>query len=95
MPRVTVKFNQKYFDQIGKSAGVVGLTKKGAEKVLAEAKATAPVDSGDYKEGLHLERDDSRYRAVFLVMGDDWKTLLVEAWTGNLARALKKVARRG
>lgn len=95
MPRSTVKFNPKFFDQIGKSAGVERLTKNAADKVLQEARATAPVDSGDYKAGLHIEKGQSRYRTVYRVVGDDWKTLLVEAWTGNLARALKKVARRG
>jgi hypothetical protein len=95
MPRTTVQFNQKYFDQIGKSAGVERLTEKGANAVLAEAKAGAPVDTEDYKNGLHIEKEQARYRTVYRVVGDDWKTLLVEAVTGNLARALKQVARRG
>lgn len=93
MVKTTVKFNQKYFDRIGKSAGVERLTEAAAKKVLREARATAPVDSGDYRRGLQIEKKESRYRSVFLVVGRDRKTLLVEAWTGNLARALKRVAR--
>ena len=95
MPRTTVNFNPKFFDQIGKSAGVERLSQDAAQRVLANAKAAAPVDTGDYKEGLHIEKEGGRYRTVFRVVGDDWKTLLVEAWTGNLARAVQKVARRG
>lgn len=93
MARTTVKFNQKYFDRIGKSSGVERLTEAAAKNVLRTARASAPVDSGDYKRGLHIEKKDARYRSVYLVVGDDRKTLLVEAWTGNLARAIKKVAR--
>lgn len=91
--RVTVNFNPWYFEQLGKSAGVERLTKQAAERVLAKARATAPVASGDYKRGLRIERVTSRYRYVYRVIGDDWKTLLVEARTGNLARALRSVAR--
>lgn len=92
MAGVTVEFNQRWFDQIGKSAGVTALTQDAAQRVLAQAVSTAPVDSGDYRAGLRVERKQSRYRNVFLVVGNDWKTLLIEAQTGNLARALKRVA---
>lgn len=89
----TVRFDQKYFDQIMRSSGVQNLQKQTAEKVLAKARATAPVDSGDYKRGLHIETAERGYRTAYLVVGSDRKTLLVEAWTGNLARALKSVGR--
>lgn len=91
--RVTVEFNPKFFDAIGKSAGVDRLTKQAADAVLRAAQASAPVATGDYKRGLHIEKSHSRYRVVYRVVGDDWKTLLVEAWTGNLARAIRTVAR--
>lgn len=62
------------------------LTRRGA-RVLAAAKSSAPVDTGDYKAGLHLE-EDTTDRAVVRVVADDWKSAIVEASTGNLGRAL-------
>lgn len=92
MPRkgqTTVEFNAAFFDGLMKSAGVEELTKQPAERVLSRAKATAPVDTGSYRDHLHIERRESRYRVVFRVVGSDPKTLLIESKTGNLARALK------
>lgn len=89
-----VEFNQKFFDEIMRASGVQILQKQVAEKVLTQAKATAPVDSGDYKRGLRIERAERRFRVAYLVVGTDPKTLLIEAKTGNLARALKSAGRR-
>lgn len=92
MPRAgqtIVEFNPVFFDNIMQSAGVERLTEESAQKVLTIAKATAPVDTGDYREGLHISRRQSRYRRVLRIEGDDAKTLLIESKTGNLARALK------
>lgn len=86
-----VEFNRQFFDSIMKSAGVEGLVEKTARAALSVAKHTAPVDSGDYKERLALERYTSKYRFAWRVVGRDWKTLLIEAKTGNLARAIKAV----
>lgn len=94
MPRAgqtTVEFNGAFFDRIMKSAAVENITKKKADEALAIAQRAAPVDSGDYKRGLAVVRHDSRYRFSWRVIGRDAKTLLVEARTGNLARALKAV----
>lgn len=88
-----VVFNQKFFDSIMRSAGVQSMERDVAERVLARAQETAPYDSGDYRNGLRIRRAERQYRTAFLVEGTDWKTLLVEAKTGNLARALKSVAR--
>lgn len=96
MPRngqTTVTFNPRFFDTILKSAGVDALTTSIGEDVLETAKRTAPVDTGDYRDGLHLEKRESRYRRVVRVVGADPKTLLVESKTGNLARSLKTAGR--
>lgn len=87
--QTVVEFNQVYFDQIMRSAGVEKLSDEAAEKALAIAKATAPVDTGSYKEKLAIEHYDAGYRRTTRVVGTDPKTLLIEAKTGNLARALK------
>lgn len=58
-----------------------------AERVLAAAKASAPVESGEYRDNLHIEQATTD-RAVTRVVGDTRHSLVVEAHTGNLARAL-------
>ena len=88
---VTVTFNQAYFNQIMRSAGVEALCKGKTEDALAIAKSTAPVDTGAYRDGLGIEKVPHKYRDTYEVVGHDWKTLLVESKTGNLARALKAV----
>lgn len=90
---VKLDFDQAYFDRVMRSAGVQSLERAAAERVLAAAKASAPVDTGDYRRGLKIEKAEAKYRTVYLVVGTDWKTMLVESRTGNLARALKSAGR--
>lgn len=61
-----------------------------ADRVVVAAKATAPVASGDYRESIHRESVTTD-RAVERVVASDWKSHLVEARTGNLARALSSI----
>lgn len=84
------KFNNAFFEELGRSAGVTNLVRAKAEEVAAIARATAPVESGDYRDGIQV-RVKQQKRSVALVVGTDPKTLLVEAKTGNLARALRAV----
>ena len=93
MAGVEVRFDQAFFDSILRSSGVESLGLAAAQRVLAQAKASAPFDSGDYQAGLRITRAEAQYRTVFLVAGTDWKTLLVEAKLGVLARALKSAGR--
>lgn len=88
-----VYFDRVYFDTIMFSAGVQRLTDEVADDALRIAQSTAPVDEGNYKDGLAVEHRDSRYRKTARVVGWDAKTLLVESKTGNLARALKAAKR--
>lgn len=85
----TVYFDRRFFDQIMKSAGIERMVDSTAEKALGIAQANAPVDEGDYKSGLKVEKRDTQYRHTARVVGEDWKTMLIESKTGNLARALK------
>lgn len=87
--QVKVTFNEGFFDQILNSAGVQSLTKAAAKRVLDKARSTAPVDTGAYRAGLALTSKQAAHRKVWLVVGADPKTLLVESKTGNLARAAK------
>lgn len=91
MAKAYVTFNDSYFDEVLNSAGVQRLCKSKAEQALAIARASAPVDTGAYRDGLAVEAKRSAHRTVYRVVGHDRKTLLVEAKTGNLVRALKAV----
>lgn len=88
-----VEFNNKYFDSVLRSAPVQQTQREVAQRVLARAKATAPVDSGAYRDGLKIRKAERGYRTAYLVEGTDPKTLLIEAKGGNLARALKSAGR--
>lgn len=88
---VTITFNNEFFDTVMRSAGVRAIAKKAAQTALAKAQASAPVDTGAYRAGLHLEEHSAAYRYSERVVGSDPKTLLIESKTGNLARALKGI----
>lgn len=98
-----VDFNDSFFDQILNSVGVKELTRQAANRVLAEAKASAPVGDpsdpvykrperrpGQYRDGLCIEEVRRAHRTTMMVVGHDAKTMLVESQTGNLRKALKK-----
>lgn len=85
----SVNFNRDFFDNILKSAGVEKLVKEKAEQAARIARTTAPVDTGEYRDSIHTEKAAFKYRTGYHVVADDRKALLIEAKTGNLARALK------
>lgn len=58
-----------------------------ADRVFAAAVASAPVESGAYQASIHRESVTTD-RAVERVVADAPHAHLVEARTGNLARAL-------
>lgn len=60
-----------------------------AERIASEARRTAPVDTGAYRDGIDVE-DATTDRAVARVVSRDRKTPIVEAKTGNLKRAMGK-----
>jgi hypothetical protein len=70
-----------------RSAGVRAALTARMERVLETAKANAPVKTGAYRDGLHLEQRTTD-RAVVRVAGSTDHDWLVEADTGNLARSL-------
>lgn len=70
-----------------KSEGVRSFVTSRAERVLDAAKSSAPVDTGAYRDGLHIIQATTD-RAVVRVAGSTDHDLVVEAKTGNLARAL-------
>lgn len=84
-----MQFNEKFFEELGHSAGVTKLVDDKADSIAARARSTAPVDSGDYRDGIKRKTKRAKYRNVALVVGEDPKTMIIEAKTGNLVRALR------
>lgn len=92
MPRakVTVEFNEHFFDEALNSAGVRAAIDLAAERAASEARATAPVKTGAYRDSIHVEHEQAAHRQVALVIADADYALFVEARTGNLAKAMRK-----
>lgn len=84
-----MEFNDSFFDDVLRSAGVRALTRGAAERALGVARANAPVDTGGYRNGLEVKTVERAHRTTYMVVGTDPKTMLVESRTGNLAKALK------
>jgi len=93
MAGAKVEFDQGFFDGLMRSAGIQSLQQAAAQRVLAAAQASAPMKTGAYKRGLRIAKAEHKYRTTYLVEGTAPHTLLVEAKTGNLARALKSAGR--
>ena len=75
------------FKEMLNSGEARALVTSEAQAVLAAAQAGAPVDSGEYRASIHLEQDTTD-RAVTRVVASAPHALVVEAMTGNMARAL-------
>lgn len=86
---MSIQFNNAFFNDLGRSPGVVRLVDHVTEEIADTARSTAPEDSGDYKRGI-ITTGKFQDRYVGLVVGTDPKTMLIESKTGNLARALAK-----
>ncbi len=78
-----MQFNDRYFDDLLTSAPVDRLVGQVADGVAADARATAPVDSGDYKTGIVRRKKRTKHRVVHLVVASDPKSLIIEARTGT------------
>lgn len=84
--RVKIDYGRP-FEEILNSGGVRDLVTERAERALSAARASAPVASGAYRESLRVEQATTD-RAVARVVADVDYAMVVEAKTGNLARAL-------
>lgn len=88
-----MKHNQSFYDQLLVSPAVEALVKAPAEKVASVARQTAPVDSGAYRDRIQVTTKRQK-RVVALVQATDDKSMIIEARTGNLARAVRAVGGR-
>ena len=87
MTAIKVSLNHSGMGALLKSSEVRSELTKRAESVLSAAQSAAPVDTGAYRGGLHIIQDTTD-RAVVRVSGGTDHDWIVEANTGNLARAL-------
>lgn len=82
-----IKINKRGAAELLKSPEVRALLRERADRVAARARASAPVDTGDYRNSVKVESDTTD-RAVERVISRVPHALIVESKTGNLARAL-------
>ena len=83
--RVTMK--SAGIKELLNSSGTRALLTSKAGPVLSAAQAGAPVATGEYRDSLKIVQDTTD-RAVVRVVSTAPHGLIVEARTGNLARAL-------
>lgn len=87
MANVRVTMNHGPSTDFLKTAEVRGILREVAAPVAARARATAPVDSGSYRDSIEVV-DATTDRAIVRVVAKAPHSHIVEARTGNLARAL-------
>lgn len=87
-----MEFNDAWFDELGRSAGVRALVDEATERVAGAARKDGPEDSGEYVAGI-VTAGKMQKRYVGLVIATARHSLIVESKTGNLARALRKSSR--
>jgi hypothetical protein len=94
-----VHVNNAGMDELLKSAGVRALLRAEAEAIASRARAAAPVVTGKYRDSIEVKettasafgihfRAGSNDRPMVIVIATAPHSHIVEAKTGNLARAL-------
>lgn len=83
----TVRLNRRGMAALLNAPGVRDDLTRRASRVEAAAKASAPVESGAYRNSIHVVQDTTD-RAVVRVVAESDHGLVVEANTGTLKRAL-------
>lgn len=82
--------DSSFMNDLAHSPEVMGLCKEVAGEIADIARQTAPVESGDYRNSIHVEIAARSRRLAAEVIADDPKAMIIEARTGNLARALRR-----
>lgn len=85
---VSFEFNDRDIQKILKGSEVRDALRQIAEDMASRARASAPVDSGEYRDSIHVETDETPTRARARVVASADHAAAVEAKTGNLKRAL-------
>lgn len=87
------KANDNFLDKLLTSPELAQALLPGGRAVLAEAKATAPRDSGEYEQSLEVWVDVTDRVAIRVGSRDVLYAARLNADTGHLARALDAVDR--
>ncbi|PPF64541.1 hypothetical protein C5E11_03880 [Clavibacter michiganensis] len=90
-----MKFNDHYLDELGHSPKVVAKVAGIANSVAGRAQTDGPVDTGEYIDKIHVVVSESAHRVVATVVAGADHSMIVEARTGNLLRALNAEASGG
>lgn len=90
MARTRIEVNDAEVGRIlsGESSSMDALLLQIAEQKATAARASAPVDSGAYRDSIHAWTVQHPSRVVARYGADVDYALIVEANTGNLLRAL-------
>jgi len=80
-------------DELARSPEITGAVMRETNRIATIIVDDAPVESGGFKTGIHVSTKYQE-RSVGLVEATDPKSLLIEAKTGIMARAVKKAARK-
>lgn len=88
--KAQIEFDESFFDDVLNSSQVRAMVDLAAERAAAQARASAPVDTGTYRDSIHVEHEQAAHRQIALVVADAPHAMYVEARTGNLARAARK-----
>jgi hypothetical protein len=90
-----VNIDNAFFEKLGRDPGVIAECVKKAEQVAGIARSTAPRDTNQYANSIRVQVVARSHRNAALVVAGDDKSLLIESFTGNLARALNQVKKSG
>jgi hypothetical protein len=85
--RAKVRLISRGMKSLLRDPGVARDLERRAERVAAAARASAPVDTGEYRDSITVTSETTD-RAVARVVARDRKGHVIESRTGNLARAL-------
>lgn len=94
MARPRVRLNGRGVKDLLRDPGVVAHMEERMGRALSTAQADAPVDTGAYRDSLHLETVANPTRTVVRLVADVDYSLAVEAKTGTLTRALDSAGGR-
>jgi hypothetical protein len=87
MGKARIELDHPGIGEMLKSSDVRAELTRRATRMLDAARASAPVDTGAYKAGLHLQQDTTD-RAVVRVVADDAKSAIIEARQRILGSAI-------
>lgn len=71
MNEITFEFNEAIIKQLEKSPEVQDQVKIAAEKIAAKAREIAPVESGDYRDSIHVEKSNKSGSNAWIVLAHD------------------------